>query len=483
MSIFQDAGQDLVVEGMTEDRLRSRDVAAFGRLSPSETQSPVRASGRSVLMGPLPFLLSGCTPRSVPRVIGRSCTGYGLILPESQARGEEEPVLLRVGNRGTCRGSCLVSTESGVVAWPEVVCQLEIAASGQATGVRPANHAGPSAPLRRANSKQGDRLRVKLSVCCVSWISNVNVIDMNALEKLRNSYFRFGDSSWVVKTLIALRCTANPSPPPAFAEGSSTSLAGGIGRVWRRPPPGKTLITLDDFRAAGEYRALSYFRLIVDLDLTRDRIVNVKCERSYIDPGWTPAFKWGECPSGFFVPDTWDFAPQPGEQSSISGLSLGPKRHPNSFFRGTEGQPVANLVAKFRAGRHTDEIGLTTAGSRFHVPWVWSETLLTFSDSKFRLLGVGSEFPSHAWYVNGRQVGVRLQAGDAFIPFKSEVSQEDIDLERLKLYRIIRVGRPSTLEQSRPDENHEGEQDGPIDGHENTVEEGPSLVECEWEAK
>jgi hypothetical protein len=58
---------------------------------------------------------------------------------------------------------------------------------------------------------------------------------------------------------------------------------------------------------------------------------------------------------------------------------------------------LVNAVIKFRAGQHTDSIGIQNVGSPFHVPWVWCELLRTHRFGTFTLYGRGSVFPSHAW--------------------------------------------------------------------------------------
>jgi hypothetical protein len=184
--------------------------------------------------------------------------------------------------------------------------------------------------------------------------------------------------SWPRRVIMGLTGTANPEPPVNIP--NTTRFAG-----------------------EKQYRAL----LAVTLTPTSPR----KITDVVIDPGYTPPFDKSKIHTTLRkvapIPDDSRF--YAGERSALSDVCLGRIHQCSSLKIPRDSEVVLSALIKFRAGSHTDNIGIQKAKSPVHVPWVWCEYALISARSTYRLLCVGSTFPSHAWYVNGRQVGKRLQ--------------------------------------------------------------------------
>jgi hypothetical protein len=109
----------------------------------------------------------------------------------------------------------------------------------------------------------------------------------------------------------------------------------------------------------------------------------------------------------------------------------------------------------------------------YHVPWVWSEMLLTYSNGQFELTGRGSVFPTHCWFVNGKKVAEQGQVSVG------------TSLEATKLLKVMKKGAPSkpwtpllgaSLPQcSLSDEEKLRGQKVPIEKHPYTVEGGDPI--------
>src|SRR5262249_21146439 len=113
----------------------------------------------------------------------------------------------------------------------------------------------------------------------------------------------------------------------------------------------------------------------------------------------------------------------------------------------------------------------------------WCETLLTYSsaDRALKLYGMGSIFPSHAWYLDTRQRLDQKEVGDTMFPTTTvglnphrlrgarhcAMPRLRIVLGNLKLFPVLSAG-PRASGPRRP---LFGEADlpGPVDGHPNTV--------------
>ena len=105
---------------------------------------------------------------------------------------------------------------------------------------------------------------------------------------------------------------------------------------------------------------------------------------------------------------------------------------------------IANGLIRFRAGPHTDEVGLSDANAQYHVPWVWAEFLLTsVGHGQVRCRGASSQFPTVAWYLNDRQVGrPHPQTTDASFRFDW---MNDIDVGTLRVWPVLQAGAPRTM--------------------------------------
>ena len=212
-----------------------------------------------------------------------------------------------------------------------------------------------------------------LSLCSVSWI------DEKPLPQVGFWFVAGAAISWPRRVVMGLVGTANPEPP-------------------------REMPLVDPFRARKQYRALTSFKLV--------RQPKPAIAEAVLDPGWTPPFDKSKFDTRLIalapIPDDPQF--YPGETSGLSTI-VGGRLHPYSTLKPARGDEVlASAFIKFRAGPHTDAIGVgDDVKSPVHVPWVWCEYALVISGSKARLLAQGSRFPSHAWYVGGRQVAKRYQ--------------------------------------------------------------------------
>jgi hypothetical protein len=176
----------------------------------------------------------------------------------------------------------------------------------------------------------------------------------------------------------------------------------------------------DAFRTTKNFRSLTYIRIRVDIDFTKFALSNATLVKGVLDAGYTPPFNRWKFPSTFLKPDDSmkDPAFYPGELSSLSKITV-LNAHPNSCIqKAADEKVICNSLNKFRAGKHTDDIGVSPAvGSPFHVPWVWSEMLLTVrQDGNLCLYAAGSQFPTHSWYVQGTRVLGQSELADKNFP-------------------------------------------------------------------
>jgi len=215
-----------------------------------------------------------------------------------------------------------------------------------------------------------------VSVYSVSWI------DAKSLPEVGFWLVAGAAVSWPKRVIMGLAGTANPEPPA-------------------------TLANVDAFRGCRQFRALTACRV------TRDG--GVRISGALIDPGFTPPFDRSRLHTTLaaLAPIPEDPLFYAGESSALSSIVSG-RPHPCSTLPlSGEGKVLVAAFIKFRAGTHTDAIGLREAKSPVHVPWVWCEWALLDDGGKVRLLMQGSRFPSHAWYVQGVQVGKRYQSAVA----------------------------------------------------------------------
>lgn len=276
----------------------------------------------------------------------------------------------------------------------------------------------------------------------VSWINPMpNPIWLAAKAQVLNP-------SWIPKTYIGLVATANEQPPAQ----------------------------IDDFagwQEAKQFRGLTYGHLGVVIDDQTQTVTKVQQIKLVTNPGWTPPFSLLRYPTAGIgsifdgwtaMKGAWSFSYHEGEQSPLSDVVVG-ARHKNSVLKtsGVGESVLANALLKFRAGAITDNLGIVAVGALFHVPWVWCETLITWANGRVKMYGQGSIFPTHNWYLDGRQVGSVAQVSDSSFPKKpmfnvpgqvramssamnalgSIDSVLDIDPNRLALWPVLSAGAPA----------------------------------------
>jgi hypothetical protein len=273
------------------------------------------------------------------------------------------------------------------------------------------------------------------------------------------------EPEWVPKTYIGLIATSNPDPP-------------------------KNIGDFKAFRNEGNFRACTYCHFTVDIGDSSGKIFDFSVRDAFHDPGWTPPFQMSKFPLTTFSFD-WNIYSNEWYQGEASPISVvyTQRRHDNSVISAPAGETVlCNALIKFRAGAHTDDIGINSVGAPFHVPWVWHETLVTYSpvEAKIKLYGRGSIFPSHAWYLQGKRVKRVKEVGDKSFPMKAAclsypnwaapyaprvcMPTNEIAYRQLNLYKVLRVGAPANGPQ--PDASDDSGRAGEVDSHPYTASGG-----------
>lgn len=255
-----------------------------------------------------------------------------------------------------------------------------------------------------------------ISLCSVSWI------DAKPLPKVGFWMVAGAAVSWSNRVVMGLAATANPEPP-------------------------QHLLNVSGFRGRQQYRALTSccIRPGAAIALT-DQV---------LDPGYTPPFDKSKVDTRLveLAPIADDPRFHPGERSGQSAIVAG-KLHPCSTLTvAAADRVIVSALIKFRAGAHTDKVGIEEAKSPYRVPWVWCEYALVASGNRVRLLAQGSKFPSHAWYVAGHRVALRYQdavAANATDPALSS-------------------GPSAKLPASQAELDHSA---GPVDKHQHTIGAG-----------
>jgi hypothetical protein len=270
--------------------------------------------------------------------------------------------------------------------------------------------------------------------------------------------------SWVVKVVMGLAGTANYTPPP------------------------RDLRDVADYRRTKAYRALTSATVHFEVDPKTKTLLNVRTGSTVLDPGWTPPMSLSKFPSGVIERWPWDDTYYAGELSPLSGVSVG-RRHPNGTLAALAvpgQQTVAHSLIKFRAGTHTDGIGVgQMVGAPFHVPWVWSELLLTYADGagRLNLYGVGSVFPSHAWYLAGQRRFTAVQVGDKEFPGRwtptygydmraPPITYFRLQPELMNLYKVLTKGPSAHGPQTPPESELKQPANTAVTRHMYTVEAG-----------
>jgi hypothetical protein len=260
---------------------------------------------------------------------------------------------------------------------------------------------------------------------------------------------------WIPKTYVGLMATANPAPASLIQD-------------------------FLEFQTTKGFRALTYCHLILHIDDDTGGITGVEQVEEITDPGYTPPFRKLDYPlaaaasitEGIEVfKATWSSDYHKGDESDLSEIVV-KGRHKNTAIDNVpaEESVLADALVKFRAGKITDELGLAI-GCKYHVPWVWCETVLTYSKGRFKLYGSGSIFPSHAWYLDDRQVMSKAQVMDLSFPRRSNPFEWEklphffeINVPALLLYPVLSKGAPSSGPQVS-----DRDFDGAVFKHPNTV--------------
>jgi len=268
---------------------------------------------------------------------------------------------------------------------------------------------------------------------------------------------------WVPKTYLGLAATANTAPPDPLHDFPS-------------------------HQRGHDFRAMTFCHFRLTTDDTSNAVTGFEVVQAFHDAGWTPAFKQHKFPSTFLKPDKaiWSFKEYQGEYSPLT-LVATQNRHANTTLAPTPNETVlVNALIKFRAGTHTDTIGVDNVGCPFHVPWVWCETLLTVANGRFKVYGRASMFPSHAWYVNGVRVHHQAEVGDTTFPLEVAIYPPSwvprppgtptiaiptttIVLTSLNLYPVLSKGASAVAGGSQTPLSADAGRGGAVDTHPNAV--------------
>jgi hypothetical protein len=210
-----------------------------------------------------------------------------------------------------------------------------------------------------------------VKVGTVSWISGkVNPLSLTAQAAILTP-------DWVPKTYLGLVATANSTPSSNIAD-------------------------FKTFQGSKDFRAMTYCHISFDADDTTHAISNFKVHDAVHDPGWTPPFKMRNWPMTALSFDMNIYSNQwhAGEASPVSVVNTQARHKCSALASSGAGETVlVNGLIKFRAGKHTDDIGVNSVKSPFHVPWVWCEMLVTYDKGKIKLYGQCSFFWSLCCYL------------------------------------------------------------------------------------
>ncbi|GEM_PF-3764712 len=273
---------------------------------------------------------------------------------------------------------------------------------------------------------------IKLSIGSIAWIGGTPMPFDNPAKWLSGPFkAAVLTPDWVVKTYVGLFATQNPPP--------STML--------------RSMGDARDFQLGQQYRAMMFAEVALAVDPSSGvpRRATILKNRKLIDPGWTPPFDFRKFPAGrlpaAFIEEMLDPNAWAGERSPISDIRT--SLHPNSTLRIEPGERVLlSGLVKFRAGKHTDMIGIERLGAPFHVPWVWNEFAITASGSQLHLYGAASIFPNTWWFLNGKRQRRHTQWSDSDFPLLPGDSTR-IDVYKMKIYPALNVGAPAAGSQTR----------------------------------
>jgi hypothetical protein len=173
----------------------------------------------------------------------------------------------------------------------------------------------------------------ELTIATISWINRTPNPITTAVEASALT------PDWIPKTCLGLAATSNPDPGASVADANQ-------------------------FRSGREFRAMSFTKIGFISD-ARGAITSFADIQTWQDPGWTPPFRQSRFPLTFLAPDTavWSWSWYPGEISPLSKVCH-KVRHPNSVITGVPANEtvLVNALIKFRAGKHTDDVGIKNVG-------------------------------------------------------------------------------------------------------------------------
>ena len=303
---------------------------------------------------------------------------------------------------------------------------------------------GSQAHGQPQNLQYGSGYCVDLSIMGVGWIDE----KPNPLTQL------IGDGvldkpNWIVRTYMGLIGTANKAPTNPMSTSSMSALL-----------------------ASKDFRAINFAQIKVNVDphtlaplgetsVTSSQdpgscvLDNTGQVHSCQDPGWTPPIDQGKFLAlglaGLWSANVNDRNYYRAEISPISSIVY--SIHPNNVISFEDGETVlVSSVMKFRAGQHTDNIGVSSeVGSPFHVPWLWNEFALSYYKDQYLLHISAAKFPTTYWYINGQLQRSMPQVFDTTFPKRAGFSSP-IDVNKLQIYPVLSAGAPSSAPQSPIDD-------------------------------
>ena len=256
---------------------------------------------------------------------------------------------------------------------------------------------------------------VRIKVGSVSWIHQpVTPVTFLTDAKIL-------EPNWIPQTYIGLYATSNP-PPPASPN-------------------------FPVYRTSKQFRAMTYAELEVETSDDKSKVLSVSVIDPILDPGWTPPFNRKiTLLTRVYVPDASMSDPAFYAGELGLGSSILPRmQHRNSTF--SMKVPQDNLVASalifFRAGKHTDDIGVKVVKCPYHVPWVWCEWLVTYNAGKFTMYGTGSIFPTHTFYAQGASFAQQDEPTDSRLT-TSWPHLLTITTSALRVYPVLATGAPAS---------------------------------------
>ena len=233
-------------------------------------------------------------------------------------------------------------------------------------------------------------------------------------------------------------------------------------------PPVASPLDFKGYEKTKNFRAMIWARLAFDdgkpgqTGPVGASYVGGEAASRIVNPGYTPPVDLSKVGVMGYIPP-WlkqqrahvaDQTPYPAEASPLSEIYL-EQVHPNSVL----GAPAPNerLVAsgllRFRAGPHTDAVGLSDANSQYHVPWVWAEFQLTsLGGGRVRLRGASSQFPTVAWYLGDvQQQPVHRQTTDS--GFHYTFLTNEVETAPLVIWPVLAAGAPRSMPEPSLDDD------------------------------